>query len=128
VGGSFEGYPISPRLTLYVNGDGLFKGLPYNRCGMVGHFMIGKVSQAGYSLSLADKDVASAKEWLARNDQRPPVCHVCSAPGGHTMFCPCGDVLIYCPDCMSQVATKMTGTDGLEKFRYGLCARCGERR
>jgi hypothetical protein len=126
VGGSFEGYLINPRLSLYVNGDGLARHLPYNRCGFVGSFAVGKCSTAGISLSLTDKDVATAKEWLARNDQRPPVCHVCAGPGGHTMFCTCRDVLVYCPDCMHQLATVMNGDDMTEKMRYGLCDRCRE--
>jgi hypothetical protein len=127
VGGSFEGYSITERLTLYVNGNGLLKQLPYNRAGMVGNIAIGKHSSAGISLSLTDKDVGTALEWLLRNDQRPPICHVCGGPGGHTLFCTCRDVLIYCPDCNHQLATVLNGTDKREQFRYGLCGWCRQR-
>jgi hypothetical protein len=73
---------------------------------------------------MTEKDVTTALEWLARNDHRPPLCHVCGKPGGATMFCPCRYVLIYCVACYDQVAQVMNGSNMKEKERFALCPRC----
>jgi hypothetical protein len=109
---------------LYANDDGWRLGLPYNRCGFVGDFFIAKISSAGNEIAMTDKDVATAKEWLARNDHRPPLCHVCGRMGGGTLFCPCRAVLIYCVECYNRLGEVMNGTDLDQKKRYGLCPRC----
>ena len=124
VGGQICVQGIAPRLTLYANDDGLRLGLPYNRCGFVGNFLIAKVSSAGNGIAMADKDVATAKEWLARNDHRPPLCHVCGRLGGVTLFCPCRDVLIYCVGCSDRLTEVMNGTDQGAQRRFCLCPRC----
>jgi hypothetical protein len=86
VGGKICVQGIAPRVTLYANDDGLRLLLPYNRCGFVGNFLIAKVSSAGNEIAMTDKDVATAKAWLARNDHRSPLCHVCGRSGGTTFF------------------------------------------
>src|SRR5690349_3376125 len=95
VGGTISSQVIAPRLLLIANDDGINLRLPYNRCGFVGNFLITKTSTAGNNISMRDKDIESAMQWLSRNDHRPPHCHVCGKPGGATMFCTCRDVLIY---------------------------------
>jgi hypothetical protein len=124
VGGQICAQGIAPRLMLYANDDGLQLGLPYNRCGFVGNFLIATISSAGNEIAMTDKDVATAKEWLARNDHRPPFCHMCGRMGGVTLFCPCRAVLIYCVECYNLLGEVMNGTDLDQKKRYGLCPRC----
>lgn len=124
VGGHFGSSAMTPHLHLYSNEDGLWHGLPYNRCGFVGNLVIVKISAAGNPISLTDKDVAKAKEWLDRNDHRPPFCHVCGKPGGTTLFCPCRDVLIYCVGCYNQLAEIMGNSDETAQRRFCLCPRC----
>jgi hypothetical protein len=115
-GGAFEGYPLTGRLTVYVNGNGRNLGLPYNRAGFLGDFVIGKVSSAGNPLRMLDKDVQAALQWLERNDQRPPLCQVCGRPGGTTLFCKCRDVMIYCPECYVRLDQSPQ--------HYLVCGRC----
>ena len=124
VGGQICVQGITPHLSLYANDDGLRLGLPYNRCGFVGNLLIAKVSSAGNRIAMTDKDVATAKEWLARNDHRPPFCHMCGRMGGVTLFCPCRAVLIYCVECYNLLGEVMNGTDQGAQRRYGLCPRC----
>ena len=124
IGGSISSQVIAPRLQLLANDDGLRLRLPYNRCGFVGNCLIAKYSNAGNNISMTEKDVATALEWLARNDHRPPLCHVCGKPGGATMFCPCRDVLIYCVDCYDRTAQVMNGSSMKENERFALCPRC----
>ena len=127
IGGHFGVLDITPHLHLYSNEDGLRRGLPYNRCGFVGNLVIVKISTAGNQISLTDKDIVKAKEWLSRNDNRPPFCHVCGKPGGATLFCPCRDVLIYCVGCYNQMAEIMGSSDEAAQRRYCLCPRCRQR-
>jgi hypothetical protein len=124
VGGSISSQVIAPRLQLIANENGLYLRLPYNRCGYVGTFLIAKYSAAGNNLTMTEKDVATALEWLTRNDHYPPLCHVCGKPGGVTMFCRCRDVLIYCVDCYDRAAQVMNGSSTKEKERFALCHRC----
>jgi hypothetical protein len=124
VGGNICSQAIAPNLSLYANDDGLRRRLPYNRCGFVGNFLITKISAFGNGISMTDKDVAKAQEWLARNAHRPPLCHVCGGPGGATMFCPCRDVLIYCVGCYDRLLDVMDSEDLTLRKRWSLCPRC----
>jgi hypothetical protein len=124
IGGSISSQVIAPRLQLLANEEGVLRRLPYNRCGFVGNIAIAKYSTAGNNISMTEKDVATALEWLARNDHHPPLCHVCGKPGGATMFCPCRDVLIYCVGCYEQCFRVMGGSDLKAKNRFALCPRC----
>jgi hypothetical protein len=124
VGGSVSSQVIAPRLHLIANENGMYLRLPYNRCGFVGTFLIAKYSSAGNNVSMTGKDIERAMLWLARNDHRPPLCHVCGKPGGATMFCPCRDVLIYCVGCYDRTAQVMNGSSMKEKERFALCPRC----
>ena len=126
VGGDIFPQGIAPHLTVYANDDGLRLGLPYNRCGFVGDFLITKISSAGNGIAMTNKDSATAKEWLARNVHRPPLCHVCGRPGGATLFCPCRDVLIYCVGCYDRLGKVLNGDDLETKRRFCLCPRCRE--
>jgi hypothetical protein len=124
VGGGICSQEIAPRLRLIANDNGLSRRLQYNRCGHVGNLVIAKYSSAGNIILMTDKDIEVAKEWLTRNDHRPPFCHVCGKPGGVTMFCTCRDVLIYCEGCYKQCFQVMNGNDMDEKKRFALCSRC----
>lgn len=107
VGGRLGMMPLSPSLHLYNNDDGLAKGLPYNRCGMVGDFYIAKVTSAGNSRSLNEKDVRQVEDWLERNHHYPPLCIQCGKLAGYTFRCQCGDVLLYCLDCVNDITTTL---------------------
>lgn len=105
VGGSIGGIGIGGGLTLINNDDGLNLRLPYNRAGQVGNFAIQRFSEkTGKLLSLRQKDITYALDWLARNQHIPPLCHVCGELGGCCLLCVCRDVLIYCPSCYSKHA------------------------
>src|SRR5262249_966555 len=88
-----------------------------------GTFLIAKYSAAGNNISMTRKDIEKARLWLARNDHRPPLCHVCRKPGGATMFCPCRDVLIYCEGCYDRIGQVRKGSSRKEKERFALCRR-----
>lgn len=126
VGGRICAQDIAPNLTLYANEDGIHRRLPYNCCGFVGDLLIAKISSAGNTISMTDKDIATAKEWLARNDHRPPYCHVCGRPGGVTLFCFCRDVLIYCVGCYNRLDKVINRGDLEAQKRFCLCPRCRE--
>ena len=115
VGGTIGSQRIFGRLVATVNDNGLMGCLPYNRCGFVGNFLIGKTNIAGADLSMTPKDISQAEAWLARNDQRPPICHICQEPGNATLFCPCRDVLIYCQHCYHQLNDVLQGSNNARK-------------
>jgi hypothetical protein len=128
VGDNITSQPIAPcvNIQLITNDDGPALHLPYNRAGMVGPFLIARYDSEGYITSMAEEDLELARGWLARNDQRPPVCHVCGKPGNRTYFCPCCDVLVYCTGCLRRVRKAITsGRTQDEQFRrLSLCGRC----
>jgi hypothetical protein len=123
VGGTIASNDIGHRLHLICNDDGLALRLPYNRAGMVGPLLVGKYSPWGNLVSMSDADVAVAKAWLAHNDHRPPLCHVCGQPSGTTLFCPCRNVLIFCPPCAGRLEEVLRG-DTKEMERFCVCERC----
>ncbi len=124
VGGYIECQHAPRGLELIVNENGLRRGLPYNRCGFVGTMVFSRLSATGRRLDLRPEHIAKIKDWLARNDQRPPRCHVCGCRAVATMFCPCRNVLLYCGSCYRHSFEVMTGSDEEARRRYCLCQTC----
>jgi hypothetical protein len=130
VGGGFCSDQISerPHLEIICNDYGPELGLPYNRAGHVGQLLIARFDAEGGIESMTDLDWALALDWLARNDQRPPLCHVCGGPGDNiTYICFCWDVLIFCLDCEKRRGQVMAVGEWEEKARYGMCAKCRQK-
>jgi hypothetical protein len=130
VGGGICSNDISerPHLEILCNDDGLELGLPYNRAGHVGQLVIARYDAEGYQESMTGLDCALARDWLARNDQRPPLCHVCGGPGANiTYFCFCRDVLVFCLDCEKRRGLVMATGEWEEQERYGMCAKCRQK-
>src|SRR4051794_33961701 len=72
IGGWLELLPIGKNVVIVADEEGRLKGLPFNRCGIVGTFVIAAETGKGNFRSLTDAQVAKAIKWIDRHkDERP---------------------------------------------------------
>lgn len=79
----FVPYPTQlnrPKLTVMVDGDGIYKPLAYNRWGLVGNFLIVKRDSNGRCLSMTDEECdAVAADLASTRGYLDPTCRVLNA-------------------------------------------------
>jgi hypothetical protein len=63
VGGKVEWVHIGAGVGLYANEDAMFDGLPPNRCGILGSFVLMATGRAGRERSLTDEELRKALTW-----------------------------------------------------------------
>ena len=82
VGGYVQTVPLSPGVDLWINEEGLLKGLPANRLitddegcewPIVGDCFVAASSEEGETVSLTDEQAA---EWLQRATDAPVAVHL----------------------------------------------------
>jgi hypothetical protein len=63
VGGKVEWVHIGAAVGLYANEDAMFEGLPPNRCGILGSFVLTATGRTGRERSLTDEELRKALTW-----------------------------------------------------------------
>lgn len=63
VGGYIENITLQSKICLICNEEGMLKGLPFNRCGILGTFILTKYDSEGKLISLSNSETKIIQEW-----------------------------------------------------------------
>lgn len=71
VGGYIENVTLRSKICLICNEEGMLKGLPFNRCGILGPFILSKANEDDELISLSDSEIRIIGEWCESYKSSP---------------------------------------------------------